>query len=314
LLFVAVALVDLVHSLREEPAPWPHLLADHPLRFEWREPVVDFRAGARRTEVEMLPVADFDPSRWKPAGTAGRWVPDDGAGFEISLTRGGHRTMVVECRAAAGVRGARRLGVAVNGVSCGSVEVDDGWSRRILRLPEGAVRRGINTIMLELPDRPPIARRGRTLLVRRLGLFYGDDVDGDALQRGRAVVVDHEAGRVSIRASGTFSTVFSPDDRVDALTTSYRFTSASGRAEVVVARPEGNGHGFDAAMRRRLAASDLAAGELRFPLHGRRGMFCFRAEVELGPQEGRFDLISPSLVSEGAPTAAPDRRQPRWPE
>ena len=308
LLFVAVAIGDLVLTLRKPPPRPPDLLADGALRFESWEPVLDLRPKTGPSAVELLPLATFDGSQWSAAGPGGRWVLGDGAGIELSLARGGHRTMVIECRAAAG-SGARSLTVAVNGDACGTMDLENGWNLLALRLPEGTVRAGSNTVVLEISDAATSAETEPGLQVRRVGFFFGEDVSGARLRSRPAVAVDLAAARVRVRASGTLSTSFTVDDRVDALKMRYRFTSGEGHAEITVARPQGGGVGRDAVMRRRVAAGERAVGGLRFPLHGRRGEFRFVAEVDLGPQPGRFDMNSLRLVSEGAGTAVEDRRR-----
>lgn len=309
--FAAVAVVDLVHTLREEPPPWPDVLADRTLRFDRWEPVLDLRARAGPEFVELLPAVAFDPARWSEPLQGGRWVMDDGAGFELGLARGGHRTMVVECRGPSGGDRAVRVEVGVNGARRGAFEVGSEWRRHLIRLPGDAVRAGRNQISLRLPDRPPAGRSQRGVLVRRLGLFFDAEAAEDAVQRRSPIAVDLEAERVSIQESGTLSADFAVDERIDALTLSYHFSVDRGRAELTVARPEGGGPGRDAVMRRTLAASEGPEGGVRFPLHGRRGEFRFAAEVEPGPQPAGFDLSSVRLVREGVPTEAGARQRSR---
>lgn len=311
LVFVAVAVVDLVHSLHEEPPPWPDVLADRTLRFDRWEPVLDLRARAGPESVELLPAVAFDAARWSEPLPGGRWVLGGGAGFELSLARGGHRTMVVECRGPSGGDGAVRVEVGVNGARRGALEVGSEWRRHLVLLPEDAVRAGRNEISLSLPGLPPAGGPRRAVLVRRLGLFFDAEEAADAVLRRPPIVVDLEVGRVSIRESGTLSADFVVDERIDALTLSYHFAAGRGRADLTVARPEGGGPGRDAVMRRTLAAGDGREGGVRFPLHGRRGEFRFAAEVELGPQPAGFDLSSVRLVREGVPTEAEARQRSR---
>ena len=309
--FAAVAVVDFVHTLREEPAPWPDVLADRTLRFEPWEPVLDLRARAGPDCVELLPAVAFDAAHWSAPLQGGRWVMGDGAGFELGLARGGHRTMVVECRGPSGGDPAVRVEVEVNGARRGAFEVGSEWRRHLVRLPGDAVRAGRNQIWLRLPDRLSAGRSQRGVLVRRLGLFFDAETAADAVQRRSPVAVDLEAERVSIRESGKLSVDFAVDERIDALKLSYHFSADLGRAELTVARPEGGGPGRDAVMRRPLSASEGREGGVRFPLHGRRGEFRIAAEVELGPQPGSFDLSSVRLVREGVPTRAEARQRSR---
>jgi hypothetical protein len=309
--FAAVAVVDLVHSLREEPPPWPDLLADRPLRFERWEPVLDLRARAGPDLVELLPAVAFDAAHWSAPLQGGRWVLGEGAGLELGLARGGHRTLVVECRGPSGGDRAVQVEVGVNGARRGAFEVGSEWRRHLVRLPGDAVLAGSNQISLRLPDRPSAGRSQRGVLVRRLGLFFDAEAAADAVQRRSPVAVDLEAERVGIWESGTLIADFTVDERIDALKLSYHFSADLGRAELTVARPEGGGPGRDAVMRRTLAASDGREGGVRFPLHGRRGEFRFAAEVELGPQPGSFDLSSVRLVREGVPTQAEARQRSR---
>lgn len=309
--FAAVAVVDFVHTLREEPPPWPDVLADRTLRFERWEPVLDLRARAGPESVELLPAAAFDAARWSEPLQGGRWVLGDGAGLELGLARGGHRTLVVECRGPSGRDREVRVEVGVNGARRGAFEVGSEWRRHLVRLPGDAVRAGRNRISLRLPDRLPEGRSQRGVLVRRLGFFFDAEAAADAVQRRSPIAVDLEAERVSIRESGTLSVDFAVDERIDALKLSYHFSADLGRAELTVARPEGGGPGRDAVMRRPLAASDGREGGVRFPLHGRRGEFRFAAEVELGPQPAGFDLSSVRLVREGVPSQAEARLRSR---
>jgi hypothetical protein len=165
---------------------------------------------------------------------------------------------------------------------------------------------GPNRVELAIVGGEGAPPAGAVLEIRRLGLFFEEQVGAEPFRRREPVSVDVDTGRVTVRESGTLEARFAVDDRIDALRSRYRFRSSAGRVELTVARPEGAGAGRDAVDRRSLAASDRRAGAVRFPLHGRRGEFHFRADIDLGPGPGRFDLMALRLVSEAGRTRVPD--------
>lgn len=305
-IFLAVAVGDVVLSRRDEPQPPPDLLRDGELSFTSWEPILDFRSPHGFSAVDELPRAELDPGGWSEPIAEGRRLEGETAGLDLSLVVGGHRTMVLQCRASEAPRGTARLEVTVNGVACGGFVLGGGRHEGRLHLPDGAVVSGQNRVELAIVGDEGAPPPGLVLEVRRLGLFFEAEVGGDPFRRREPVSVDIETGRVTVRESGTLEARFVVDDRIDALRSRYRFRAPSGRAELTVARPEGAGAGRDAVDSRSLEASDRSAGAVRFPLHGRRGEFRFRADIDLGPGPGRFDLMALRLVSEKGRRAAPD--------
>jgi hypothetical protein len=297
-LFVAVAVVDLVDSLREEPPPPPRLLVEGAVRFAAFEPVVELAPGPGVAGVELSPPPPIAGGSWSPPVPAGRWLMASAATLELELARGGHRSLVLEGRTTAAGPQPRRLRVLVNGVDCGVVELERAWGRQVVALPEGAVRPGRATVAFEVPDRQDAGRRRRTVLLRRLGLFFDPSPAPAALDSEPPLGIDFAAERATLRAPGLLVAPFTMEERVDALTLAYEFDSPAGEAVLEVARPEGEGPGRDAPIRRELRAAEGLSGSVRFPLHGRRGLFHFTARVEPGPRPARLELRSMRLVSE----------------
>jgi hypothetical protein len=95
-----------------------------------------------------------------------------------------------------------------------------------------------------------------------------------------------------------FGARFTVDDRVDALRMSYRFRSPGGSGEMTVARPQGGGIGRDVPVRRTLIPCEEDVERIRVPLHGRRGKFVFRLQVEPSPESPRLDVRLLELVTE----------------
>ena len=84
-LFIAVAVVDLVHSLREEPLPPPRLLVEDAVRFAAFEPVVELATGPGVAGVELDPQPPIAGRSWSPPVPAGRWVMASGATLDLEL-------------------------------------------------------------------------------------------------------------------------------------------------------------------------------------------------------------------------------------
>jgi hypothetical protein len=200
------------------------------------------------------------------------------------------------------------VAISVNGLRCGAVEFGPEWSWRTMPIPPGVDAGSATALGLEVTTRPQAAVQRRRLLVRRVGLFHDQDVRSAALRGLSSVTLDEASDRLSLGTSGAVEIGFQMDERVDALKLRYRFTSAEGSAEVVVRRPEGGGAGRDAPDRRQLVAADGRTGRLRVPLHGRRGAFVFRVEVDPGPPPARLDLLGVQLVSEQRSSGQADPR------
>lgn len=296
ILFLAVAAVDVIHNLVQEPPPMPRLLESNTVRFVMTEPLLDLRAAEEPLDVEVQPGGEFDSS-WSRPGRGGRWIEDSAASLRIDLARGGHRGLIIEARAPNRATSARRIAVRVNGTPCGDLEFGPRWERLVVAVPEGLTMAGENEIVLERADGPDGRPRGRALLVRRLALVL-ETADAAPLQLARSpVAIGGKGDRIILATSGALELVFHMDERIDALTLRYRFTSRESRARVVVRRPDGVGAGYDSPARRRLDAAEEGSGRVRIPMHGRRGEFLLRVVVEPGRYPQRLDLW-PELVTE----------------
>ena len=309
-LFVAVAIVDLVHSLRETPEQPPALLRHGIVRFEELNPVIDFRPQPPDPEVVYKPEPKLIGRKWSQPERRGVWATKDGATLKLDVAVGGHRVMILDCLPAGGRRPIRSLLVKVNGRRCGTVNLAKGWGRYRVVLPNNAIRPGSNRFVFEFPDADRARTRRRYLLVRRLGFFLDESVGDGAVLRRHPVSVDLAEGAVSFSASGILEVPFTVDARIDALKLRYRFNKAGGRAEVVVGRPQGSGVGRDADSHHSVSADRKLGGRLRIPLHGRRGGFVFRIRVDLNLQPARLNLTSLGLVKENR-SAGPSRQGSR---
>ena len=310
-LFAAVAIVDLVHSLRVTPEQPPVLLRRGMIQFEELNPVIDFRPRPPESDAVYQPEPRLAGGNWSVPERRGVWMTADGAALELAVAAGGHRVMILDCRPAGGGRPIRSLEVTINDHGCGTVDLTKGWGRYRVDLPPDAVRAGNNRIAFGLPDVNGAPTLRPHLLVRRLGFFFDESVSDRAVLRERPVSVDIAEGAVSVFASGVLEVPFSVDDRIDALRLKYQFRRAGGRAEVVVGRPQGEGVGRDADFQRSISVERRRGGRIRIPLHGRRGDFVLRIRVELNPQPAWLDFTSLRLVKENRSTDRPRRRRAR---
>jgi len=312
-LFVAVAAVDIVQTIRTIPEPPPSLLGDGDLKIEEAEPIVDLRSARTDSIGRSLDFVTLLGERWSEPENRGVWLMGDGAELEFERAAGGHRLLILDCTTTRGKRRVTTLAVEINGILCGTVALEEGRRRYRVPLSETAIRSGINRIVFRLPERAMAPLGRQSLLLRRFGLFFGADIDAEVIERQPAVVVEPVAETVVFRASGSLEVPFTLDDRVDALEFRYRFISDGGSAEVVVARPHGAGAGHDAEIRRGLSVAARAKGRVRIPLHGRRGEFVFRIATVLGPRPAQLNITSLRLLKEGDPTRRPraGNRRPR---
>ena len=309
-LFAAVAIVDLVYSLRETPDQPPVLLRRGMIQFEELNPVIDFRPRPPESGVVYQPEPRLTGRKWSAPERRGVWMTADGAALELAVAAGGHRVMILDCRPAGGRQPIRSLVVTINDRGCGTVDLTKGWGRYRVVLPANAVRAGNNRIVFGLPVNGAPTLRPH-LLVRRLGFFFDERVRDRAVFQERPVSVDIAEGAVSVFASGVLEVPFSVDDRIDALKLKYRFRRAGGRAEVVVGRPQGEGVGRDADFQRSMSVERRRGGRIRIPLHGRRGDFVLKIRVDLNPQPAWLDLTSLQLVKENRSADRPRRRRAR---
>jgi len=294
LLFVAVAVVDIVQTIRSTPEPPPSLLGHGTIKILELEPVVDLRPGRTNSASGYVAAVSLVGEQWSEPETRGVWMTGDGATLDLAVADGGQRVMILDCTTARGRRRVATVGLEINAMDCGTVELEEGWRRY-------------------LSGRTATETDRQRLLLRRVGLFFDADVDARAIERRPAVVVDPVAETVVFRASGSLEVPFTLDDLVDALQFRYRFTSENDHADIVVARPQGAGAGRDAEFRRSLSAQTRKSGRVRIPLHGRRGAFVFRISADLDHRPARLDITALRLIKEGDPTRRPrgDDRRPR---
>jgi hypothetical protein len=304
--FAAVAVVDLVQTLRTSREPPPSLLRDGAITIVELEPVVDLRPPRDHSAGTFVDAVTLVGEQWSTPEKRGVWVIDDGATLDIAVTDGGHRVLLLECLSVRGRWRVSKIGVEINGRPFGAVEIEEGWQRYRLPLPEEAVERGVNRIVFRLPERTTATGR-RSILLRRFGLFLDQEVGSRAIERRSAVVVDPVAETAIFRAPGSLEIPFTLDDRVDALQFRYSFASENDHAEIVVCRPQGIGAGHDAEIRRRLSAAARTRGRVRIPLHGRRGEFLLRISAFSEDRSARLNITSLRLIEEGDPTRRPRR-------
>ncbi len=312
-LFVAVVVVDIVQTIRTTPEPPPSLLGDGAIKISDLEPVFDLRPPQTPSADKLVAVVTLVGEKWSKPEKRGVWMMDDGATLDIAVTGGGHRVLILDCNSPRGRLRVTTLGLEINGMDTGTLEIEEGWRRYRVPLPEEAIRPGQNRIVFRLPNRAAAASGRQSLLLRRFGLFLDGEVRAEAIERRPAVSVDPEAETVFFRATGSLEIPFTLDDRVDALQFRYHFSSEIDSAEIVVARPQGIGAGRDAEIRRLLPAAARNRGRVRIPLHGRRGEFVLRISAVLEHRPARLNITALRLIKEGDPNRRPreDRRRPR---
>ena len=304
-LFVAVAVADLVQKLGEETPPSPEVMGSEVVRFEAVEPVIDLRANRGDQSIETAPMPVFAAGQWSPSEASGVWAKGSVAEFSIGLATGGHRALVLDCMPAPGKRSVRTLRLTVNGIDCGTTAVQRGWQRSRLTLPDGAIRSGLNTFVLSFPDRESAKRVRRALVIRRLGLFFDPDAGVEDIEIPLPASLDVDTERISLRRSGTLEIPILLEDRTDALQLRYRFAAGAGRIEVEVVQAKAGPGGGDAALLQAASAEEMASGRIRVPLHGRRGGYLLRIRADVPGGDNRLLISSLRLVEEGDPTRRP---------
>ena len=312
-LFAAVAVVDIVHTIRTTPEPPPSLLGDGAIKIVELEPVFDLRLTQTHSAGNSDSAVTLVGEQWSEPEKRGVWMMGDGATLDLSVSDGRHRVLIVDCASVREKGRVTTLGLEINGIDGGTLEIEEGWRRYRLPLPEGAMEPGVNRIVFRLPEHAVAAMDRKRLLLRRFGLFLDPEIGTEAIERRPAVSVDPVAETVFFRAAGSVEVPFILDDRVDALHFRYFFSSENDRAEIVVVRPQGVGAGHDAEIRRLLSAAARSKGRVRIPLHGRRGEFVLRITAVLEHRPARLNITALRLIKEGDPTRRPraGRRHPR---
>ncbi len=298
-LFIAVAVADILRTVREVPPPPPQLLGASALRYEPVEPVVDLRLQPADPVVEVFPLPRLAAGQWSAPSTRGVWANGPAAGLEIDLAVGGHRVLILDSLRARGNPASGSVRIRINGADCGELELREGFERRRLTLPVDALHSGTNAIVFEFPDMSGAKKPQRALLVRRFGLFFDESAGIDEIDGPAPVSVNVTSATVTLRRSGTVDLPFSLDDRTDALQMRYRFPSDIGRAEVEVLKRVGEEPAGEVILRQSVSSLDGRAGRMRVPLHGRRGDFVFRLRADFEPARPGLRISSLRLVEEG---------------
>jgi hypothetical protein len=304
ILFVAVAVADLVQTLTENPPP-PEVAESVVPRFNPEEPIIDFRATDGPAAVQILPIPEFEPERWSVATPRGVWAKGRTAGLTIDLAAGGHRSMVLECLPGGGKHPVRSVRLKVNQVDCGELMLNPGLGSYRIVLPEGAFRFGPNRVVFSFEDRDGSRKNRRALLIRRLALFSDLDSGVENLGKFRPISLGREAEKIALRVAGTLEVPLNLDDRSDALRMRYRFSSDLGRAEVAVVQLNSGGVGVRDAVKTTVSADRELTGHLRISLHGRRGPYVLRLRATPGERGSRLVISSLRLTEEGDPTGRP---------
>jgi hypothetical protein len=174
-----------------------------------------------------------------------------------------------------------------------------------MALPEAALRSGPNKLVFSFKDRAKARKIRRALLIRRITLLSDHDAEVEIPNTRRLMNLDSEAERIGFNVAGTLEIPLELDDRTDALRMRYRFTSELGRAEVAVLQVGEREIGPGDAVRTAVSAEEELSGNLRIPLHGRRGAYVLRIRARPGEQGSRFLVSALRLTEEGDPTGRP---------
>jgi hypothetical protein len=295
--FVITAAVDLTRVARQPPRPLPQLPADADVTFEYAESGYDFRHSEDSRPGPVGGSVRLGSDGWEREAR-GLWIRRDGAEMEIELSRSDSKALAFELMPSRGANPVYSLGVEVNDIEVGTIDLEKGWSTRVLELPHGSTAEGRNILRFRLLDRPSGAQPWRAVLLRRMALLQDAEAPqwADLGREGLHIRAGRSA--VAIRRSGTLRVRFEMDSRVDALVLGYRFTGPPSRAGVAVSKVEAPGTGPPAARRRELSTNARSKGRLRFPLHGQRGTLELSIETELASDASMLELTALSLVDE----------------
>jgi hypothetical protein len=295
-LFIITAAVDLTRVARNPPPPLPQLLTDAEITFEDAEPAFDLRfADDRRPAGRGL--VSLGAEGWEQEAR-GAWIRRDGAAIGIELNRTNFKGLALELLPSRGASPVYRLGVAVNDVDAGTLDLEKGWSTRVLELPPGCADEGPNSIRFRLLDRPRDAPPRRAVLLKRMALLLDTEAPRWAVLGREALDVHAERSALAIRRSGTLRVRFEMDQRIDALVFRYRFVGPLSRARVAVSEVQAPGAGPPAAVGRELSAAARERGRVRFALHGQRGALELSIETELGSDSSTLQLTALRLIDE----------------
>jgi arylsulfatase A-like enzyme len=190
-----------------------------------QEPRIDLREEAPGSEVLEGHVELVDG--WAQRETWGIWAVGTRSVIDIALLEGGHRSLVLECKPYPGRSPSERQAVAVevNGVACGTVEVRGGTRPYVVRVPEGAVRAGVNRFVFDYRYAVSPAEVGRgsdprelSVAFRRLALLLDEDVGRRGAIWTPALSVDRQRGEVEVRRSGRLVVPLRTPHRPEAVT------------------------------------------------------------------------------------------------
>jgi hypothetical protein len=303
-LFLALAVGDVVQTLTEKPPP-PETGEPVVPRFQPLEPVVDFRAADAPPAIEILPRPNFGSDGWSVATPRGVWAKGRSAELTLDLPSGGYRSLILECLPGGGKRPVRSVRITINQVDCGEVKLEPGWGSCRVDLPEEALRIGPNTLAFSFKDRERSRKNRRALLIRRIALIRDRDGGAEIPQGVRLATLDNEAEKIAFNVAGTLDIPLHLDDRTDALRLRYRFSSDLGHAEVAVLQAREGKLGTGDAVRTTVSAEKELSGHLRIPLHGRRGSYVLRVRALPGDPGARLVISDLRLTEEGDPTGRP---------
>lgn len=304
ILFLALAIGDLVQTMIEEPPPTEVVETVVP-RFHPEEPIIDFRATNTATAIEVLPIPEFEPKRWSVPTPRGVWAKGRSAELTLDLAAGGHRNLILECLPGGGKRPVRSVRLTVNQVDCGELKLQPRWRSYRIELPQGALRIGANSLVFSFKDRDDARKTRRALLIRRIALFTDHDAAVEIPRSPRLVTLDSKAERIALGVAGTLEIPLHLNDRTDALRMRYRFSSNLGDAEVAVVQIRDGDAVIKDAVKASVSADGKLSGSVRIPLHGRRGAYVLRIRATPGEPGSRLLVSSLRLTEEGDPTGRP---------
>ena len=296
-LFVITAAVDLTRVARKPPPPLPQLLADAEVTFEDAELAFDLRPSDDHRSAHRGGSVRLKSEGWEREAR-GAWIRRDGTEAEIGLARSDFRTLALELMPSRGASPVYRLGVTLNDIDAGTLDLEKGWSTRVLELPPGSTAVGRNSLRFRLLDRPPDAQPRRAVLLRRVALLRGAEAPRWADLGREALDIREQRSALTIRRSGTLRIRFEMDRRIDALVFGYRFVGPPSRAGVAVSKVHSPGAGPSATVRREMSAAAKRRGRMRFALHGQRGTLELSIETELGSNSSTLELTALRLVDE----------------